>query len=63
VDLSRDILQQARGLRVVAMVDAGWSDCGTPERLLRSLDTSEDRQWLCAQLEGGNGEPRAAAAN
>ena len=33
VDLSRDILERADGLRAVSMVDAGWSDCGTPERL------------------------------
>jgi mannose-1-phosphate guanylyltransferase len=32
-DLSRDVLQAASGLVAVAMVDAGWSDCGTPERL------------------------------
>jgi len=32
-DLSRDVLQSASGLVAVAMVDAGWSDCGTPERL------------------------------
>lgn len=38
-DLSRDILEKAGGLRAVAMVDAGWSDCGTPERLLRAVGT------------------------
>jgi mannose-1-phosphate guanylyltransferase len=32
-DLSRDVLEGARGLGAVAMIDAGWSDCGTPERL------------------------------
>jgi mannose-1-phosphate guanylyltransferase len=36
-DLSRDILQPARGLSVVSMIDAGWSDCGTPERLFRAF--------------------------
>ena len=28
----RDILQSARGLAVPPMIDAGWSDSGTPER-------------------------------
>jgi mannose-1-phosphate guanylyltransferase len=36
-DVSRDVLQSASGLGLVAMVDAGWSDCGTPERLERAL--------------------------
>jgi mannose-1-phosphate guanylyltransferase len=34
-DFSRDILERAQGLSVVTMTDAGWSDCGTPERLFR----------------------------
>ncbi len=37
-DLSRDVLERARDLAVVAAIDAGWSDCGTPERLLRCLE-------------------------
>ena len=36
-DLSRAVLQGAGGLAVVPMVDAGWSDCGTPERLFECL--------------------------
>jgi mannose-1-phosphate guanylyltransferase len=36
-DISRDLLQAAQGLGMVAMIDAGWSDCGTPERLARAL--------------------------
>jgi mannose-1-phosphate guanylyltransferase len=36
-DISRDVLQAASGLGLIAMVDAGWSDCGTPERLERAL--------------------------
>ena len=40
-DLSRHVLERAAGgLAVVALVDAGWSDCGTPDRLLRCLDES-----------------------
>lgn len=32
-DFSRDLVAAARGLWVTPMLDAGWSDCGTPERL------------------------------
>jgi mannose-1-phosphate guanylyltransferase len=32
-DFSRDLVAASKGLRVIAMEDAGWSDCGTPERL------------------------------
>lgn len=32
-DFSRDLVTPAVGLRVTAMTDSGWSDCGTPERL------------------------------
>ena len=39
-DLSRDVLERAPGLVAVAAIDAGWSDCGTPERLVRCLDDS-----------------------
>ena len=36
-DFSRAILEKADGLGVVRMRDSGWSDCGTPARLLESL--------------------------
>ena len=36
-DISRDVLAPAQGMAVVEMTGAGWSDCGTPERLQRSL--------------------------
>jgi mannose-1-phosphate guanylyltransferase len=32
-DFSRDLVAACKGLRVTAMEGAGWSDCGTPERL------------------------------
>jgi mannose-1-phosphate guanylyltransferase len=63
VDLSRDILQQARGLRVVAMADAGWSDCGTPERLLQSMEVGRDRDSLRALLELGAAAVPAAPSS
>jgi mannose-1-phosphate guanylyltransferase len=36
-DFSRDVLQKASGLRAVALEPCGWSDWGTPERVLESL--------------------------
>jgi len=36
-DFSRDIVAASKGLRVTAMDGAGWSDCGTPERLAAAL--------------------------
>lgn len=36
-DFSRDLVAASRGLRVTAMDGAGWSDCGTPERLVAAL--------------------------
>jgi mannose-1-phosphate guanylyltransferase len=36
-DFSRDLVAPSRGLRVAAMDGAGWSDCGTPERLVAAL--------------------------
>jgi mannose-1-phosphate guanylyltransferase len=36
-DFSRDLVARSEGLRVTAMVGAGWSDCGTPERLEAAL--------------------------
>jgi mannose-1-phosphate guanylyltransferase len=39
-DFSRDLVAASKGLRVTAMEDAGWSDCGTPERLAAALRAS-----------------------
>ncbi len=36
-DFSRDLVAASKGLRVTAMDGAGWSDCGTPERLAAVL--------------------------
>jgi mannose-1-phosphate guanylyltransferase len=36
-DFSRDLVAACKGLRVTAMEGAGWSDCGTPERLAAVL--------------------------
>lgn len=39
-DFSRDVVAAARGLWVTPMLGAGWSDCGTPERLQAVLADS-----------------------
>ena len=36
-DFSRDLVSAASGLRATPMIGAGWSDCGTPERLAAAL--------------------------
>lgn len=36
-DFSRDVLQKAAALRAVPLAECGWSDWGTPERVLESL--------------------------
>ena len=50
-DLSRDILQRAQGLLAISMTNAGWSDCGTPERLFQALEKSGELTPLLARLE------------
>ena len=55
-DFSRDILERARGLSVVTMTDAGWSDCGTPERLFRVFgDPRASDRGLSTPLPALNG--------
>jgi mannose-1-phosphate guanylyltransferase len=49
-DFCRDILQPAKGLAVTPMVNAGWSDCGTPERLFRAMEPTQQGTQLLAQL-------------
>jgi mannose-1-phosphate guanylyltransferase len=36
-DFSRDVLERADGLEVLPLPECGWSDWGTPERVLASL--------------------------
>jgi mannose-1-phosphate guanylyltransferase len=49
-DLSKAVLQNARGLSAVPMVDAGWSDCGTPERLLACLAGTQELKTFEARV-------------
>ncbi len=51
-DLSRDILQRAQGLLAIPMIDAGWSDCGTPDRLFQALEKGGELTKLLARLAG-----------
>jgi mannose-1-phosphate guanylyltransferase len=51
-DFSRDVLQKATGLRAVPLEECGWSDWGTPERVLASLrsDHRDDYARLSLRL-------------
>lgn len=58
-DFSQAVLERARGLRVVPLSPCGWSDWGTPERVLESLRGSADFDALIARL-GARGEAHRA---
>jgi hypothetical protein len=58
-DFSRDVLENANQLGVVALEPCGWSDWGTPERVLRSLEGTNVAAELLAKLK--NGVPVEAA--
>ncbi len=49
-DYSSAVLQNAQGLRVVPLHDCGWSDWGTPERVLESLRHHSDYEVLSSRL-------------
>jgi mannose-1-phosphate guanylyltransferase len=49
-DFSREVLQKADGLGVVALDECGWSDWGTPERVLDSLRHHGDFARLSQRL-------------
>jgi hypothetical protein len=50
-DFSRDILQRATGLAVTPMIDAGWTDCGTPESLFRAMEPGHEGTRLLVRIE------------
>jgi mannose-1-phosphate guanylyltransferase len=66
-DLSKAVLENAQGLSMVPMVNAGWSDCGTPKRLLDCLRGTPAYTTLRARLRkatpatGAGASPRVAA--
>ena len=49
-DFSRDVLERATGLGAVCMVDAGWSDWGTPERLFETVENRPRRRKSLERL-------------
>jgi mannose-1-phosphate guanylyltransferase len=49
-DFSREVLERARDLRLVALRPCGWSDWGTPERVLNSLRNHSDYGVLSQRL-------------
>jgi mannose-1-phosphate guanylyltransferase len=49
-DFSRDILESADELAVVPLINSGWSDCGTPERLFSCLRGTPELTNLMARL-------------
>jgi mannose-1-phosphate guanylyltransferase/mannose-6-phosphate isomerase len=53
LDLSRDYLAKRAGLAVVELADAGWSDCGTPERLFETLAHVGNLDRLLGRLRAG----------
>jgi mannose-1-phosphate guanylyltransferase len=50
-DFSRDVLERSEGLRVVALEPCGWSDWGTPDRVLESLRGTVDFDVLLDRLQ------------
>jgi mannose-1-phosphate guanylyltransferase len=62
-DLSRNMLEPARDLAVIPMLDAGWSDCGTPERLIQALRGTDHLPRLLARItRPARTEDRSAVA-
>lgn len=54
-DYSADVLQKSSALSVVPLAPCGWSDWGTPERVLRSLHGTQDFDDLLRRLGAGRG--------
>jgi mannose-1-phosphate guanylyltransferase len=59
-DFSRGVLQNASGLSLVPLVDAGWFDCGTPERLVEWLRSTADRAGILPRIGPMITRPSAA---
>ena len=51
-DFSRDVIEKADGLGVETLGPCGWSDWGTPERVLHSLQGTREWAELMAKLVG-----------
>ncbi len=59
-DFSSDVLQKAEGLRVARLRECGWSDWGTPERVLESLRDHSDYEVLSTRLAEASAASSAA---
>lgn len=59
-DFSRDVLQRASDLAVLAMPDVGWNDWGTPTRVLASLGGKPIELELRAKLARASSEAVAS---
>ena len=55
-DFSRDVLERADSLRLFPLRPCGWSDWGTPERVLRSLLHTPEYAHLLERLKGAGVE-------
>ncbi len=49
-DFSRDVLEKADSLRFVRLSACGWSDWGTPQRVMRSLRGTDEHTALVERL-------------
>ncbi len=49
-DFSRDVLERADALGIVRLAPCGWSDWGTPERVLASLEGTPEHARLSRRL-------------
>ncbi|MBZ0236963.1 MAG: NTP transferase domain-containing protein [Deltaproteobacteria bacterium] len=61
-DFSKHVLETARDLLVVSMEGTGWSDWGTPERVLASLQGTPAETLLRARLDAAVRRMRAPAS-
>jgi mannose-1-phosphate guanylyltransferase len=61
-DFSRDVLARAEGLASLRVEGTGWTDWGTPERLLESLAGTPDLLDLKRRLARGPARPGLPAS-
>jgi mannose-1-phosphate guanylyltransferase len=62
-DFSREVLERARGLVVVPVIDSGWFDCGTPERLIDWLKRTPELAGVLARVQNAGMRQRPAATH
>lgn len=62
-DFSRDVLHRAKALRAVTLEPCGWSDWGTPDRVLDSVRGSDVYNRLVECLSSAQASPVAQSAS